>query len=49
MFDTTISDLEKRKLLSIVEGGKNNLERYFIALPEPEIVEVAVMDMREPF
>ena len=50
MFDTTISDLEERKVLGIVEGcGKNNLEKYFTALPEPEIVEVAVMDMHEPF
>ena len=50
MFNTTISDLEERKVLGIVEGcGKNNLEKYFTALPEPEIVEVAVMDMHEPF
>ena len=50
IFDTTISDLEERKVLGIVEGcGKNNLEKYFTALPEPEIVEVAVMDMHEPF
>lgn len=50
MFDTTISDLEGRKLLGIVEGcGKTNLEKYFTALPGPEIVEVIVMDMHEPF
>ena len=50
MFDTTISDLEERKVLGIVEGcGKNNLEKYFTALADPEIVEVAVMDMHEPF
>jgi transposase len=50
MFDTTISDLEERKVLGIVEGcGKNNLEKYFTALPDPEIVEVIVMDMHEPF
>jgi transposase len=50
MFDTTISDLEERKLLGIVEGcGKANLERYFTALPDPEVVEVVVMDMHEPF
>ncbi len=50
VFDTTISDLEERKLLGIVEGcGKTNLEKYFTALPEPEVVEVVVMDMHEPF
>lgn len=50
IFDTTISDLEKRKVLGIVEGrGKSNLEEYFTALLDPEIVEVAVMDMHEPF
>jgi len=50
IFDTTISDLEKRKVLGIVEGrGKSNLEEYFTALPDLEIVEVAVMDMHEPF
>jgi Transposase and inactivated derivatives len=50
MFDTTISDLEGRKVLGIVEGcGKSNLEKYFTALPDPEIVEVVVMDMHEPF
>ena len=49
MFDTTISDLEQRKVLGIVEGcGKTNLEEYFTALPNPEIVEVVVMDMHEP-
>jgi transposase len=50
IFDTTISDLKERQLLGIVEGcGKTNLEKYFTALPEPEIVEVVVMDMHEPF
>ena len=50
MFDTTISDLEGRKVLGIVEGcGKTNLEKYFTALPNPEVVEVVVMDMHEPF
>lgn len=50
MFDTTISDLRERKVLGIVEGcGKTNLEKYFTALPDPEIVEVIVMDMHEPF
>jgi len=50
IFDTTISDLEERKVLGIVEGrGKDNLEKYFTVLPEPEIVEVVAMDMHEPF
>jgi transposase len=50
MFDTTISDLEGRRVLGIVEGcGKTNLERYFTALPVPDMVEVVVMDMHEPF
>ena len=50
MFDTTISDIEGRKVLGIVEGcGKSKLERYFTALSDPEIVEVVVMDMHEPF
>jgi transposase len=50
MVDTTISDLEQRKVLGIVEGcGETNLEEYFTALPKPEIVEVVVMDMHEPF
>lgn len=50
IFDTTISDLEERKVLGIVEGcGKTNLEKYFTALPDPEIVKVVVMDMHEPF
>ena len=29
--------------------GKTNLEKYFTALPDPEIVEVVAMDMHEPF
>ena len=50
IFDTTISDLEERKLLGIVEGcGKTNLEKYFTALPDPGILKVVVMDMHEPF
>jgi len=50
IFDTTISNLEGRKVLGIVEScGKSNLEKYFTALPDPEIVEVIVMDMHEPF
>lgn len=50
MFDTTISDLEGRKLLGIVEGCcKSNLEKYFTALPDPEMVKMVVMDMHEPF
>ena len=50
IFDTTISDLEGRKVLGSVEGsGKTNLEKYFSALPDPEIVEVIVMDMHELF
>jgi transposase len=50
MFDTTISDLEQRQVLGIIEGcGKTNLEKYFTALPDPEIVKVVVMDMHEPF
>jgi transposase len=50
MYDTTISDLEERKILGIVEGcGKTNLEKYFTALPDPEAVEVVAMDMHEPF
>jgi transposase len=50
IFDTTISDLEERKVLGIVEGcGKTNLEKYFTALPDPGIVKVVVMDMHEPF
>lgn len=50
IFDTTISDLEERKVLGIVEGrGKDKLEEYFTALPEPGIVEVVAMDMHEPF
>lgn len=48
MFDATISDLEQRTVLGIIEGcGKGNLEKYFTALPDPEIVEVVVMDMHE--
>ena len=50
IFDTTINDLEGRKVLGIVEGcGKTNLEKYFTALPNPELVEVVAMDMHEPF
>ena len=50
MFDTTINDLEGRKVLGIVDGyGKTNLEKYFTALPNPEVVEVVAMDMHEPF
>jgi transposase len=50
MFDTTISDLEGKKVLGIVEGcGKTNLEKYFTALPDPDVVEVVAMDMHEPF
>lgn len=50
MFDTTISDLEQRKVLGIFEGcDKTNLEEYFTALPNPEIVEVVALDMHKPF
>jgi hypothetical protein len=49
MFDTTVSDLEQRKVLGIVKGcGKTNLEKYFTALPNPEIVEVVVMICMSP-
>lgn len=50
IFDTAVSELQERELLGIIEGcGTTDPEKYFTTLPDPEVVEVVVMDMHEPF
>jgi transposase len=50
VYDTAVVDLEQRQVMGVVSGHRQGeVAAFFDALPQPERVEVVVMDMHEPF
>lgn len=50
VYDTAIMDIENKQILGVVSGHRQEEVQGFLEhLPEPEKVEVVVMDMHEPF
>ena len=50
VYDTAIVDIPGKRVLGVVSGHRQaELTAFFTALPQPEQVEVVVMDMHEPF
>jgi transposase len=50
VYDTAIMDIEKKQVLGVVSGRRQEqVASFFTALPQPEGVQVVVMDMHEPF
>lgn len=50
VYDTAVVDLEHKQVMGVVNGHRlGEVAAFFDALPEPERVEVVVMDMHEPF
>ena len=50
VYDTAIMDIEHKHVLGVVSGhGQGEVAAFFTALPQPEGVEIVVMDMHEPF
>ena len=50
VYDTAIMDIVGRQVLGVVSGHRQQEVQGFLEhLPEPEKVEVVVMDMHEPF
>jgi transposase len=50
VYDTAVVDLEHKQVMGVVNGHRQGeVAAFFDALPEPERVEVVVMDMYEPF
>jgi transposase len=50
VYDTAVVDLEHKQVMGVVSGHRRDeVAAFFDALPEPERVEVVVMDMHEPF
>ncbi len=50
VYDTAIMDIEEKQVLGVVSGHRQEEVQGFLEhLPEPEKVEVVVMDMHEPF
>jgi len=50
VYDTAIMDIEEKRVLGVVSGHRQEEVQGFLEqLPEPEKVEVVVMDMHEPF
>jgi len=50
VYDTAVVDLEHKRVMGVVSGHRQGeVAAFFDALPEPEGVEVVVMDMHEPF
>jgi transposase len=50
VYDTAVVDLEHKQVMGVVSGHRQGeVAAFFDALPEPERVEVVVMDMHEPF
>ena len=50
VFDTTVVDLEQRRVMGVVSGHRQaEVAAFFDTLPVPEQVQVVVMDMYEPF
>lgn len=50
VYDTAIVDIESKEVLGVVSGHRQGeVSSFLTGLREPELVEVAVMDMHEPF
>lgn len=50
VYDTAVMDLEQRKVMGVISGhSQGGVIGFFEKLPEPEKVQVVVMDMHEPF
>lgn len=50
VYDTAVVDLEDKQMIGVVSGHRQGeVAAFFDALPEPERVEVVVMDMHDPF
>jgi len=50
VYDTAIMDIEAKRVLGVVSGHRQEeIQGFLEHLPEPEKVEVVVMDMHEPF
>ncbi|MDP2726722.1 MAG: ISL3 family transposase, partial [Dehalococcoidia bacterium] len=50
VYDTAIMDIEEKLVMGVVSGHRQEEVQGFLEhLPEPEKVEVVVMDMHEPF
>lgn len=50
VYDTAIADLKGRQVIGVVSGHRQKeVEDFFNNLPQPEKVQVVVMDMHEPF
>ena len=50
VYDTAAVDLEGKQIIGVVSGHRQKeVEDFFDSLPEPEKVQVVVMDMYEPF
>jgi transposase len=50
VYDTAIMDIEEKQVLGVVSGHRQGEVQGFLEqLPEPEKVQVVVMDMHEPF
>lgn len=50
VYDTAIMDMEGKRVLGVVSGRRQEEVQSFLErLPEPEKVQVVVMDMHEPF
>lgn len=50
VYDTAVVDLEHRRVIGVVSGHRQReVAAFFTSLPEPERVQIVVMDMHEPF
>ena len=50
VYDTAVVDIESKQVLGVVSGHRQeSVAAFLTALRQPERVEVAVMDMHEPF
>jgi len=50
VYDTAVVDLGHKQVMGVVSGHRQDeVTAFFDALPEPERVEVVVMNMHEPF
>ena len=50
VYDTAVSDLEHKRIIGVVSGHRQaELAVFLESLPEPEQLQVVVMDMHEPF
>ncbi|MBL7120099.1 MAG: ISL3 family transposase [Dehalococcoidia bacterium] len=50
VYDTAVVELERKQIIGVVSGHRQKeVEVFLDSLPEPENVQVVVMDMHEPF